>query len=128
MHDKDRYIALLRSLKWRRKRQSVMDRDGNKCTVCGNTENLVVHHTFYYTDLPDPWKYPNASLLTLCEECHKDFHRHHETPIRSRKDVKMSGVVVTNKRIKNKKGSKGVRSIAEQQEVRGVKSIGWVRQ
>jgi hypothetical protein len=32
------------SSQWRKLRQQILARDGHRCTVCGATENLEVHH------------------------------------------------------------------------------------
>ena len=58
-----------------RKRQIILARDNNTCTVCGSKKNLNVHHTFYYNNKRvAPWEYPNKSLITVCKDCHTKFH------------------------------------------------------
>lgn len=51
-------------------RQPVFKRDGYKCVVCGNTENLQPHHltyrNIYHESLDD--------LITLCNRCHSIYH------------------------------------------------------
>jgi len=69
--------------KWKRKRMTILRRDGYKCTVCGSKKELSVHHTYYKTG-KRPWQYPNQSLLTLCQDCHHKFHTEHETPVRNK--------------------------------------------
>ena len=50
---KNRYYAELKSTKWWAVRDKVLIRDNHKCTVCGSTKDLQVHHTFYYnSELP----------------------------------------------------------------------------
>ncbi len=71
---KEKYLKLLRSPKWRRKALQILKRDNYQCTVCGSGEILEVHHTFYYDNYPDPWKYPNESLITICHNCHSNYH------------------------------------------------------
>jgi len=50
-------------------REQIKERDGHKCTRCGNTENLHAHHIV-------PWKvsvdlrFEPSNLTTLCESCH----------------------------------------------------------
>lgn len=68
------YYSLLLHPKWKRKRKMILVRDNYKCTVCGSTRNLVVHHTFYKSD-SFPWQYRNKDLITLCQHCHEDYHR-----------------------------------------------------
>jgi len=68
------YSEMLKSPKWQKKRLEIMERDGWKCTVCGNTENqLQVHHVKYINGRK-PWEYENDELKTLCIDCHKDEH------------------------------------------------------
>lgn len=68
------YYQLLKDPRWWRKRRIILKRDKNKCTVCGSTKKLKIHHTFYYDKDTSPWLYPNKSLLTLCDDCHKKYH------------------------------------------------------
>lgn len=65
------YAEKLRDPRWQKMRLQVMGRDEFKCRACGSaTETLNVHHS-YYTKWADPWDYPLAHLVTLCESCHK---------------------------------------------------------
>ena len=81
------YSALLTERKWKRKREQILRRDGWKCTACGKKTTLQVHHT-YYIDGHKPWEYPNDSLLTVCRDCHKDYHEHHEIEVRTARGKK----------------------------------------
>lgn len=68
---KPSYWELLRDPRWQRKRLEVMKRDGFCCRMCRDeTKTLNVHHTYYERGL-SPWEYPDGSLYTLCEPCHK---------------------------------------------------------
>ena len=70
-----KYEDLLKDERWQRKRFAAIIRDGSKCTVCGSTQNLQVHHTYYYKNKRvAPWDYPLRSLITVCDKCHKEFH------------------------------------------------------
>jgi hypothetical protein len=56
--------------KYQKWRKSVLERDGNKCRMCGTSEHLQVHHLIPISDCRD------LSLLrmngvTLCFDCHK---------------------------------------------------------
>jgi len=55
-----------------RVRAQVRARDGHRCTVCGTTEDLKVHHLIDAADGGplEPW-----NLTTLCGVCHRDAHR-----------------------------------------------------
>src|SRR4051812_4429925 len=56
-----------RDPRWQKKRLEIMQRDEFSCRKCGNDQaTLNVHHTFYSPGR-DPWDYPDASLVTLCE-------------------------------------------------------------
>lgn len=56
-------------------REEVLKRDGYKCTICGSTEKLVVHHK---DGKGRGHKSPNNNLdnlTTRCRACHLDDHR-----------------------------------------------------
>jgi len=72
------YSEYLKNPLWIRKRKRIILRDGKQCTVCSDKKNLQVHHTFYYTDYREPWRYPDERLITVCEKCHKEYHEYHE--------------------------------------------------
>lgn len=66
------YGAKLRDPRWQKMRLEVMQRDAFTCQDCGDaTRTLNVHHKFY-RPAADPWDYPVASLVTLCEDCHEE--------------------------------------------------------
>lgn len=69
-----KYQKLLKSPKWKKKRLRILKRDGFKCTKCGNTKTLQVHH-LYYIFPRMPWQYPDTALITLCNKCHKLEHQ-----------------------------------------------------
>jgi 5-methylcytosine-specific restriction endonuclease McrA len=52
---------------WRQKRRQALERDRYKCTLCGKTERLNVHHII-------PYRYCHShaldNLITLCRSCH----------------------------------------------------------
>lgn len=55
-------------------REAVLNRDGNKCTQCGRTTSLVVHHK---DGNGRRHKTPNNNLdnlITLCRYCHPSQH------------------------------------------------------
>ena len=79
------YYKSLLSKKWKAKAKLILKRDGYKCTVCGSTDNLQVHHTYYYSNVFVPaYDYPNKSLITVCKGCHLDFHNTCETELRKK--------------------------------------------
>ena len=115
------YLDKLQDKRWIKKRKRILKRDEYKCTVCGSKKNLQVHHTFYYSDSPDPWDYPDESLLTACRDCHLDFHLHNETEIRDRKKKKAKVLSKPKKPKKKKSKKRNKISLAEYQEIRGLR-------
>jgi hypothetical protein len=63
------YSEKLRDPRWQKKRLLVLERDGWKCTACGDDKTeLHVDHTEYHGE---PWEAPDECLQTLCKFCHK---------------------------------------------------------
>ena len=66
---KKAYYKLLKDEKWKNYKKD------EKCKLCGKTENLQLHHTFYIKDaFLKPWEYPKNSIVTLCSGCHMKVH------------------------------------------------------
>lgn len=66
-------VERIRNNQFKRFRDSVLQRDGYKCVLCGNNKNLTIHH------LKEVSKFPELQLdinnaVTLCEKCHKKIH------------------------------------------------------
>ena len=67
------YSEKLKDPKWQRKRLDILNRDEWTCQKCYDTETtLHVHHRRYSNDYKEPWDYPDALLVTLCEKCHAE--------------------------------------------------------
>ena len=63
------------SKRWRKARQSALDRDEHRCRECGSTDDLVVHHVRPFAEVvgtPDAHALDN--LETLCRACHRVRH------------------------------------------------------
>lgn len=68
------YEEKLKSPKWQRKRNFILNRDNYTCKSCGNTERqLHVHHLLYIPNT-DPWDYTDDALITYCDYCHNTVH------------------------------------------------------
>ena len=78
---KTEYAKLLKDPRWQAKRLEILERDGNKCTICGRTNYLQVHHKFY--EPINPWEYKNEDLITHCMGCHKEWHKQHGNTYRN---------------------------------------------
>lgn len=74
------YSFLLKRREWACKRAKILARDNYCCRSCGAREEdgaaLQVHHLHYIIGL-DPWEYKDSELVTLCEHCHQEVHKHH---------------------------------------------------
>lgn len=63
------YSKKLLDPRWQRRRLEILQRDNWQCQICHNEEaTLNVHHRWY---VGEPWEAPDAALVTLCEDCHK---------------------------------------------------------
>ena len=68
------YNEFLKTEEWKQVAEMVKDRDGNKCVICGSTENLNAHHIGYDGDCLD-----ENDIVTLCNRCHECLHDGIET-------------------------------------------------
>jgi 5-methylcytosine-specific restriction endonuclease McrA len=68
------YSQKLRNGKWQRRRLEILERDNFCCRACFDENNLSVHHVKYLKK-HDPWDYPDDYLITLCDDCHEEWHR-----------------------------------------------------
>ena len=67
------YKEQLADSRWLKRKFPILERDNFKCTKCGSTNNLNVHHIRYIPNLM-AWEYPDESLITLCQHCHEREH------------------------------------------------------
>ena len=56
---------------WKKKAAWVKQRDGHRCTECGETEGLVCHHIVRPQDGGTD---ESSNLTTLCRRCHGNAH------------------------------------------------------
>ena len=68
------YEEFLNTEEWKQVAEMVKDRDGNRCVICGSTENLNAHHIGYDGDCLD-----ENDIVTLCNRCHECLHDGIET-------------------------------------------------
>lgn len=74
---RDDYMTLCSDI-WQPMRKARMVKDGFKCSICGTTEHLVVHHINY----PNAWGEEDIDndLVTLCWDCHNEKVHQYATP------------------------------------------------
>ena len=84
------YRQLLSRDAWKLMRKSVLQRDNSRCTLCGSTHNLHVHHK-YYINKNRPWEYDKKALVTLCQDCHRNVHSKNFIPIYNNDPEKKQG-------------------------------------
>lgn len=66
------YYSAINSSKWANEtRPAIIRRDGEKCRICGNTNDLQVHHIRYQNDRGENDFFNHKWLVTLCRPCHK---------------------------------------------------------
>jgi len=75
MSKKSRYSRYLRSNNWRCFREAIL-RKFKKCSICGSTERLHLHHLTYENfgreDIKD--------VAVMCENCHNKLHKIFQYP------------------------------------------------
>lgn len=64
------YDKYIQSKAWRAKREEALEYHGAKCSVCGTTQNLHVHHKTYESLGHEKMKH----LEILCKGCHENHH------------------------------------------------------
>lgn len=56
-------------------REAVLERDGNRCVVTGKIEELDVHHIYFKNEMSNPEKALDVSNgITLSKEAHRRIH------------------------------------------------------
>lgn len=66
------------SVKWRRKRESILRRDKYLCQICKkygkNTEAVIVHHK---VEVNDDWskRLEDDNLISVCAKHHNQIHK-----------------------------------------------------
>lgn len=67
------YKGFLNSQEWKTISEARKKMDGNKCTRCGSSNRLEVHHMSYYLH-PQKGLLDLNNLITLCHKCHSSTH------------------------------------------------------
>lgn len=65
------YAEYLKTAHWQRVRELALEAAGQTCELCSSDHGLEVHHrTYARVGFERP-----ADVITLCADCHRDFHR-----------------------------------------------------
>lgn len=70
---KQTYSEKLKDPRWQKKRLEIFERDGWKCSLCGDDRSTLVVHHWEYVSGRQPWEY-DSELTALCESCHETEH------------------------------------------------------
>ena len=60
----------------------IRQRDGNRCTQCGSTQDLAAHHLQSQLDHPE-LALDLENGITLCHRCHRKAHKDHQVKVRT---------------------------------------------
>jgi len=68
----------------KKKKERVLLRDNHKCRICGEIENLQVHHIIKKSE---GGSNELVNLITLCSHCHGIIHEYEQISKNQRKDI-----------------------------------------
>jgi len=68
-----KYFELLKDPRWQKKRLEILQRDEFMCRSCYDKDSSLQIHHLSYSYNGNPWDVDNDKLLTVCENCHKQF-------------------------------------------------------
>jgi hypothetical protein len=69
------YRIQLKWSHWQRRKLHIMQRDGFKCTICGNDDTILEVHHHQYSAGKKAWEYlDDNELTTLCDYHHGLIH------------------------------------------------------
>jgi len=69
--EKKKNSEKLKDPRWQKLRLQIFERDEFMCQRCQDTESTLNVHHLKYTTGKEPWEYPMANFITLCESCHE---------------------------------------------------------
>lgn len=73
------YKDKLKDPRWISRKRDILIRDKYACMLCGSRgkdgSELHVHH-LHYIKGREPWQYSDLNLVTLCDRCHNEVHKH----------------------------------------------------
>lgn len=69
------YDDQLNDYRWKNLRERILQRDRYKCCSC-HKDAQEVHHRYYIVG-QKAWEYDNDVLVSLCKQCHEEYHLNH---------------------------------------------------
>ena len=75
---------------YREWRKAIYERDNYMCQLCGMTGIINAHHIESYTDNPE-LRTELLNGITMCEECHKNFHHQYGNNTTKKQLIKFIG-------------------------------------
>lgn len=66
------YKDYLLDWRWVEFSNEFIERNGNECWFCAESDELLVHHLRYRNI--KPWEYDDDELRVLCRSCHNSLH------------------------------------------------------
>ncbi len=67
------YENQLKTKEWKDKRVHIFKLKGHKCSICGVSHNLQIHHLRYISGHL-AWEYDDKDLIVVCKQCHQRIH------------------------------------------------------
>lgn len=107
------YLRYMNSAKWKGIQQEVLARAGYRCSACGTTRRLEVHHLVYTRFGNEELK----DLIVLCKDCH--WKAHHKPKRRSNR-YQMKHVKRPKNRLTKKQAEKRAEVAAENERLHQV--------
>ena len=78
------YSEYIKSELWNTKRLEAFMRHGTSCELCGNDENIHVHHATYENLFNEN---AETDLVILCYDCHDNVHVGRSTKVHFKKTI-----------------------------------------
>jgi len=80
-----RYQAYLASPHWKNRRNTLLQKRGKVCELCGSTKQIQIHHQTYCR----LGKELDKDLIILCSNCHSKIHQTGKLKIPQKKSTQL---------------------------------------
>lgn len=72
--------------KWIEFRKIILEIDNNRCQKCFTNKGQLCAHHIAYINGRELWEYPTSFLITLCSDCHNQWHRDNKAMVFTEED------------------------------------------